>query len=644
MARRRVTAEVDIDADGAKAGAQQTEKSAGRISGAFDGIKSKAGGWRDALGGVGSKASELAGDHLGPLGDAASAVGVDMGKLGAGLPVVGAAVAGVTAFVASGVEKFTALAGEVKQYTSAAGLAAEEASRLNAVMKQFGVEAEDGADVMKTLAEEAALAPDKFVRYGVELAKAADGTVDMAATLSNVADRFKAMSDPTERAAMGAELFGDSWVKIAPILERGGAGLDKLLAGVKDSAIVTDQGIARADAYQQQMRKLGEEFDTLQREVAEEALPAIVAGLEDLAGALSVVNAAADKTKVLEMAFHAWSAASQPFERLVGMSDEVRNAFEGMTTAAGDARPKIVDLAAAAIEAGDAQRTEADAAAKLAEEQAEANREAAEAAERQRDLTRALDDATSAYERAQGAVVTAFEAGIAYDRQTQAVGESLARLSEASQAATDRTNELGTEAAETQQAQADYAAAVEDAKTKVLDQAGAAKTLAERQAEVAGQSLSAAEGNRVYAEKLAEARDATDDPVLRAALDELITKYSGVAGQAWNAASAMRDAAVAAGELNTTSSGALVGSADTMERRMARAAGGPAIAGQSYLVGEHGPEILTMGATGFVTPPSRMGGGGNPAAGPLVVQVLVDGRQMAEAAIPHFEQERRSRM
>lgn len=41
----------------------------------------------------------------------------------------------------------------------------------------------------------------------------------------------------------------------------------------------------------------------------------------------------------------------------------------------------------------------------------------------------------------------------------------------------------------------------------------------------------------------------------------------------------------------------------------ARAAGGPVSGGASYLVGEAGPEIFTPGASGFITPNNRMGGG-----------------------------------
>lgn len=39
-----------------------------------------------------------------------------------------------------------------------------------------------------------------------------------------------------------------------------------------------------------------------------------------------------------------------------------------------------------------------------------------------------------------------------------------------------------------------------------------------------------------------------------------------------------------------------------------RAAGGPVMGGRSYMVGERGPEIVTMGANGFVTPNHKLGG------------------------------------
>ena len=48
---------------------------------------------------------------------------------------------------------------------------------------------------------------------------------------------------------------------------------------------------------------------------------------------------------------------------------------------------------------------------------------------------------------------------------------------------------------------------------------------------------------------------------------------------------------------------------NAMRFRGPRAAGGPVTAGGTYLVGERGPELLTMGArSGYITPNGAMGG------------------------------------
>ena len=49
---------------------------------------------------------------------------------------------------------------------------------------------------------------------------------------------------------------------------------------------------------------------------------------------------------------------------------------------------------------------------------------------------------------------------------------------------------------------------------------------------------------------------------------------------------------------------------DSMQYQGGRATGGPVGSGKTYLVGERGPELLTMGEDGYVTPNDRLGGGG----------------------------------
>ena len=61
-----------------------------------------------------------------------------------------------------------------------------------------------------------------------------------------------------------------------------------------------------------------------------------------------------------------------------------------------------------------------------------------------------------------------------------------------------------------------------------------------------------------------------------------------------------------------------------------REKGGPVSAGQTYLVGEKGPELLTMGSNrGFITPNNKMGGGGDNTTNIVNVSVDASGSSVA---------------
>lgn len=61
-----------------------------------------------------------------------------------------------------------------------------------------------------------------------------------------------------------------------------------------------------------------------------------------------------------------------------------------------------------------------------------------------------------------------------------------------------------------------------------------------------------------------------------------------------------------------------------------KAAGGPVSGGTTYLVGEKGPELFTPGTSGSITPNDALGGGGGASGAPVVIQLQVDGRVLAE--------------
>lgn len=73
--------------------------------------------------------------------------------------------------------------------------------------------------------------------------------------------------------------------------------------------------------------------------------------------------------------------------------------------------------------------------------------------------------------------------------------------------------------------------------------------------------------------------------------------------QPWYAAVA---ASIVAGAMGAVQ----IAKIDSMEYQGARAAGGRTRGGETYLVGERGPELLTMGEDGFITPNDQIQGGG----------------------------------
>ncbi|MBT9255372.1 hypothetical protein KMZ30_07275 [Phycicoccus sp. KQZ13P-1] len=91
------------------------------------------------------------------------------------------------------------------------------------------------------------------------------------------------------------------------------------------------------------------------------------------------------------------------------------------------------------------------------------------------------------------------------------------------------------------------------------------------------------------------------------------------------------------------------GGAVDMGQYRARAGGGPVLKGTSYLVGENGPEIWTAPGTGSIVPARqtaalmRSTNGGSTAGGggderPVLVQLMLDGRVLAESLVRHRRQ------
>ncbi|MGE3292472.1 MAG: hypothetical protein AB7O95_13925 [Geminicoccaceae bacterium] len=499
---------------------------------------------------------DTAKDRLGPLGDVADKAGIDLGKIPPVALAGGAALVGLGTAIAGGIEKIDALVTSTRQYKDAANLSWEEASRLGGAFHDMGVEAEDGADVLKTLAEEAGDAPEKFAEFGVEIARTKDGAVDMTETLKNVAARFQATADPTRRAAMGAALFGDTWLRIAPMLERGSAGVQALIDGVDESRIVTKETADSHAEYKKAMRELGDAVGDLQVALATKLLPELAESASGLAKLVNWANKADEK--LIEM--------GQIDRSVHHLSQTLLVQAEAMGKVALAAGP-------AALEAQRLAEVE-EAAAAQAEILKRRHEDLAKSSE---DAARALDEQRKSLSDLNNLAMSINSSDLALEQANVALGESMDTLAEKQDAVTDAINEFGQDSPEAAKAVRDYEKSLLDTRGSADNLARAEVERAKKQAEIAGQTLTDAEAVDIYKASIERTRDTTNDPNLAAGLDNMARRTGAVADAADVAArkldaaeaAARRLAAVTAG-VGTTSGGSIVGSADRLERTITR--------------------------------------------------------------------------
>lgn len=603
--------------------------------------------------GFGDQLGSAAKDKLEPFNDGLQKAGIDLDKMGTGGMVAGAAIAGLTAFVAGGIQKLDELVATTEQYRAAANLSYEEASKLGGAFKNLGIEAETGVDVIKTLAEEAGDAPEKFAQFNIEIGRTSDGSVDMIQTLKNVSDRFSSIRDPAERAALGMSIFGDSWIEIAPLIERGSDGIEDLLENVDKSRIVTEESARKQKEYQQSMRDLTGNVEDLQMALAQDLIPQLADTAENLAKVVEGVNDITESVGGLGNVIDVWRTFTEPaklwdkalwplrntLDRLKDSQEDVNEATEEGADVMEDSTEAVDEQTTKLQEGADAADGAAGKITILKERQEDLKREV-------EDVTEALDDQRRATDDLYDSVTKIIDADLDYEEAQDRVADSLQDLDDKQRKVNDLIDAGAGDTRDAADAQEDYDDALRDALRAIDDAAKAEADKAQAQAISNGTVFTAQDYTNVYRDSLGKTRDQINDPNLREGLDILYGKVDAQATVAWKAQqqlSALESAArrlasvTVSGSIpggvgiGTTSSGRIEG---TLQRR---ATGGPVSAGTPYLVGEDGIELFVPDQSGTIVPNGQLGAAGGRSGGGgggdtyyITVQAL-DGRGAAEA-------------
>jgi hypothetical protein len=252
---------------------------------------------RGALGGgANSKAAGFLGglaDSLG-IGEFADQFGgvenvLDGISTKAAVAATGAAALGAV-LVKLGVDSFNTFKTVVEQVDAVAdvtGSTAEEASKLVGVFKGVGIDATAGASAMAKLAKAVGTNEAGLLKYGIVVARNADGTADLNGTLLNVASAYQATTDPAERAALASAVFGKSWADMVDILEKSRSKISEL-QGLAPG--VTDDDIRKLEEYKQATAGFGQAWTDSKLGVGRQLISLTTAELERFTGVASVAG------------------------------------------------------------------------------------------------------------------------------------------------------------------------------------------------------------------------------------------------------------------------------------------------------------------------------------------------------------------
>ena len=298
----------------------------------FNRVGGVAGGLGQKVGGLSGAFGQLAG-----AGQAAFGMG---GPLAAGMA---AATAGMTAFTLAGryaTTTYTELVGSVVDLQRAIGGTMEDASRIVAATSDFGISADVVTKSMFRLTRNVAENADALREHGIVAARDAQGNVNVAETLLNVADAYNATADPAARAQLLTDAFGKSGTALIPILERGRAGIKGLYQDAANAGQIFDeQDKQRLDEYRASMDDLQDSVQALAL-IAGETLVPILSKAADMMSRLIGAARGIDDIPFLGDLLRNVTKGAFAF---ANGGDAATDSLIGLEGAAGDAAEQIAE-------------------------------------------------------------------------------------------------------------------------------------------------------------------------------------------------------------------------------------------------------------------------------------------------------------
>ncbi len=348
---------------------------------------------------------------------ASSAMSTVQANAGAFAATAGAAL---LTFGIKAVHAFESTAKAAIDLAAATGLSTEAASRWVAVGDDMGVTAEQLTTGIGRIGK--TLDGGTWEKYGIATRDAAGEARDANAILLDAFDALGRITNETERAKVGNELFGKGYANLAPMIGKTRAEYEAMLGAVEDGQVITDKEAKKAERMRLAEDALADALGEVTMAVGEvvagmapflESVSKSVSRVTELAdaiGALDIAGRAADPMQfltggtandVIDPVTLALDEFVASMQRGVFTADNARPILEKWVSLHADAGVTVEQLMsdiygvteAIASEDGAAQRA-ATRVDQLSGAQDRAAESAATAEDRTRELQDALDDLT----------------------------------------------------------------------------------------------------------------------------------------------------------------------------------------------------------------------------------------------------------
>jgi hypothetical protein len=515
----------------------------------------------------------------------------------------GALAAGAGAFAVQ-MRSIVNSADETGKAAQKLGMTTEALSGLRYAAQMSGVDAAKLSEGINKLNAAAANGNEAFSAMGLSV-KNADGSLKTSdVLLKEVAGKFASYRDGAEKSALAQKLFGESGAQLIPLLNAGADGITAMTDEARELGIVfsgeTAQAAAAVNDNLTRMQKAQEGIvaqitaamlPTIQNltdklvdaaknsKLMEDVSRSLATGLKLLVSGGAIVAATFDvlgkavasvAAAVVEVAGGEFSRAWEILQ--MGGQDMATSIVGSVNTVMG-----IWDEAAANAET----KANAPSGGLVAPIVTGATR-----------ATRAAKEIDKAAREAEAAQKRLMDEGRRVFESTRTPAEQL-------NAEYSKLNDLLAKGAIDWDT---YARAVMDAQDRLMPMGEAVKAVAEESKGELSELQKAVEGwGKSSADAIVEFA-MTGKSSFKDMVNSMLADLARM--MVYRNITAPLAAAVGGMDFGG------IGSAIAGMFGGARASGGPVSAGKTYLVGEQGPELVTMGSSGYVTPNHALGGGG----------------------------------